>query len=284
MIGCRIGAFCHAAFERFQLPLCSVTGCRFAPCCTASSEASGCYRVFAGSSPITNPRPRQKHTRSQGPFLRRHYPASSVVRPCPTPTSTAVLRRRRGRYPRAEWVSPDYPHHLSNVPCPLSRRIEAGASVGFFPASRGLPRYCGGSASASTLSRPAQASLALRPTGLLNRPRRPLSRGFDPADYPTKPLVSYQVLPTTSWVGPSSTGVSRRWGARRVEERRGVAIAIRFPSPLIERSMRISRTTLSDWFHRRHTTAGHMSVHHAPVRLGVATQPARKVPGSLSGL
>jgi hypothetical protein len=43
--------------------------------------------------------------------------------------------------------------------------------------------------------------------------------------------------------------------------------------------MRISRTTLSDWFHRGHTTAGHMSVHHAHVRLGVATQPARKVPG-----
>jgi hypothetical protein len=27
---------------------------------------------------------------------------------------------------------------------------------------------------------------------LLDRPRRPLSRGFDPASYPTQPLVSYQ--------------------------------------------------------------------------------------------
>jgi hypothetical protein len=43
--------------------------------------------------------------------------------------------------------------------------------------------------------------------------------------------------------------------------------------------MRISRTTLSDWFHRGHTTVGPMSVHHAPVRLDVATQLARKVPG-----
>ena len=56
----------------------------------------------------------------------------------------------------------------------------------------GLPRIAGGSASAALLSRPAQASLALRPVGLLNRPRRPLSRGFDPAGYPAKPLVSYQ--------------------------------------------------------------------------------------------
>jgi hypothetical protein len=28
---------------------------------------------------------------------------------------------------------------------------------------------------------------------LLNRPRRPLSRGFEPASYPTNPLVSYQI-------------------------------------------------------------------------------------------
>ncbi len=50
----------------------------------------------------------------------------------------------------------------------------------------------GGAASASLLWGPAQASLTLRPVGLLNRPRRPLSRGFDPAGCPTEPLVSYQ--------------------------------------------------------------------------------------------
>ena len=65
----------------------------------------------------------------------------------------------------------------------------------------------------TSLSRPAQASLTLRPAGLLNRPRRPLSRGFGPPGYPTKPLVSYQGLPTTPWVDPSSTGEPRRWGA-----------------------------------------------------------------------
>jgi hypothetical protein len=67
----------------------------------------------------------------------------------------------------------------------------------------------------TSLSRPAQASLALRPAGLLNRPRRPLSRGSDTSGYPSMPLVSYQVLPTISWVDPSSTGESRRWGALR---------------------------------------------------------------------
>src|SRR5215470_7905678 len=40
-----------------------------------------------------------------------------------------------------------------------------------------------------------------------------LSRGFDPAGYPTEPLGSYHVLPTTTWMDPPSTGDLRRWGA-----------------------------------------------------------------------
>ena len=62
----------------------------------------------------------------------------------------------------------------------------------FLPCSHGLPQVRDGSASASTFSRPARTSLTLRPTGSLNRPRRPLSRGFGPAGYPTEPLVSFQ--------------------------------------------------------------------------------------------
>src|SRR6202051_2643196 len=42
-------------------------------------------------------------------------------------------------------------------------------------------------------TRPAQASLTLRPAGLLNRLKRPLSRGSSPAGYPAEPLVSYQI-------------------------------------------------------------------------------------------
>ena len=61
------------------------------------------------------------------------------------------------------------------------------------PCPRGLPQTRDGSASASHLSRPAQTSLALRPDGSLNRPRRPLSRGSNPTGYPVKSLVSYQI-------------------------------------------------------------------------------------------
>ena len=54
-------------------------------------------------------------------------------------------------------------------------------------------RYSGGSASTSSLSRPARVLLALRPAGLLNRLKRPLSRGFNTAGCPARLLVSYQI-------------------------------------------------------------------------------------------
>src|SRR5262249_55192781 len=34
----------------------------------------------------------RKHTRSQGPALHQHYPASTVLRPCPTPARAAASR------------------------------------------------------------------------------------------------------------------------------------------------------------------------------------------------
>src|SRR5215213_5472870 len=58
-------------------------------------------RGVPGSSPITDPRLRPKRTRSKGPFLR--------------------------------------PHHPSNVPCPVPRRIETGACVDYFPAHVAFP-------------------------------------------------------------------------------------------------------------------------------------------------
>src|SRR5258708_6702197 len=59
----------------------------------------------------------------------------------------------------------------------------SGCACRLLPRSCCLPLLTGGSASALGLSRPAQASLTLRPTGLLNRLKRPLSRGSSPASY-----------------------------------------------------------------------------------------------------
>ena len=132
------------------------------------------------------------------------------------------------------------------------RWIGTGAYVGCFPIPRGLPRFPGGSASTISLSRPAQTSLALRPAGSLNRPRRPLSRGFETAGYPTAPLVSYQINRQLSgWYLPPL--VIRAFGAH-VESRKGAVVctalaSLRFPSPLIKPDVRISRIRLSDWLH-----------------------------------
>ena len=69
----------------------------------------------------------------------------------------------------------------------------SGCACRLLPRSYGLPQMAGGSASALSLLRPAQASLTLRPAGLLSRLKRPFSRGSSPTGYPTEPLVSYQI-------------------------------------------------------------------------------------------
>src|SRR5262245_59020598 len=78
----------------------------------------------------------------------------------------------------------------------------SGCACRLLPRPCSLPQMAGGSASALSLSRPAQASLALRPAGSLSRPRRPLSRGSDPASYPTKPLASFRTYRQLSGWNP----------------------------------------------------------------------------------
>ena len=67
-------------------------------------------------------------------------------------------------------------------PFPSSMRAAAitpadpvGACVARFPTGASLPRFCGGSASALHVSRPARRSLVLRPAWSLNRPWRPVA-------------------------------------------------------------------------------------------------------------
>src|SRR5450631_193849 len=141
-----------------------------------------------------SPRPRhlRKRTRSQGPFLIQHYPASTVIRPCPTPAMAAAFRDVE-----AATLALDGSPPITRTTFPTCRAHYPGGSSGcacrLLPRSCSLPQMAGGSASALSLSMPAQASLTLRPAGLLNRLKRPLSRGSSPAGYPTEPLVSYQI-------------------------------------------------------------------------------------------
>ena len=183
---------------------------------TACSEGSRFHSVVFRLAPIHRPSPSSTSTPEvrvlSSAGVTRHQRSYDPVRlpPAPPPcgdVEAATLVQNgpppitRSTFPTCRAQYPDGPERV---------RLSVAS-----PLHSGLPRFSGRSASITSLSRPAQASLALRPVGLLNRPRRPSSRGFSPAGYPTKPLVSYQVLPTTSWVDPSSTGESRRWGALR---------------------------------------------------------------------
>src|SRR6266436_965470 len=89
----------------------------------------------------------------------------------------------------------------------------SGCACRLLPRSHGLPQMAGGSASALSLSRPAQASLTLRPAGLLSRLKRPLSRGSSPSGYPAEPLVSYQINRQLSGWNPPPTSDPRLRGA-----------------------------------------------------------------------
>ena len=86
---------------------------------------------------------------------------------------------------------------ITRTTLPTCRAHYPGGSSGcacrLLPRSCSLPQMAGGSASALSLSRPAQASLTLRPARSLSRLWRPLSRGSGPAGYPAEPLVSYRI-------------------------------------------------------------------------------------------
>ena len=111
-------------------------------------DHSRCLQAYRQSP---SPRHLRKHTRSQGPFLRRGYRlhrSYDPVRLPSVPPPKATLRP----LPSHQTGLPDYSNHLSDVPRPLPRRIKRVLmSISF--RSRGLPQMAGGSASALSLSR-----------------------------------------------------------------------------------------------------------------------------------
>jgi len=117
--------------------------------------------------------------------------AQRTIRPCPTPARSTAMSDVEAATSGLDGSPP-----ITRITIPTCRVQYPGrpnrCMCRLLPCPRGLPRAKDGSASASTLSRPARTSLALQPAGSLDRPRRPLSRGFGPASYPAKPLVSYQ--------------------------------------------------------------------------------------------
>src|SRR5262245_57065302 len=121
------------------------------------------------------------------PFQRRSGPRPPA-NPEPPSLTQITFPACRAQYPGGPdqvlvgWRSCAFPRRF--LPCPCC-----------------LPHYRGGSASTSLLSRPAQASHALRPAELLTHHSWALSRGSALAGFPARTLASYQVQPTTSLGG-----------------------------------------------------------------------------------
>ena len=116
-------------------------------------------------------------------------------------------------------------------PSPFPRRV--GIRIFTFEACSGFTRV-----TARWIAQPPKAAFVTR---------------LQPSQLPDQTARQLPEQSTTLRVEPSSTGDTRRRGARRVEDGRGGlghAATLRFPSPLIKPDVRISRIRLSDWFHR----------------------------------
>ena len=113
--------------------------------------------------------------------------------------------------------------HDPRVLCPLPRWTGPVAFVGCFAKPCCLPRTPGGSASTTSLSRPAQALHTLRPVDSLDRQKRPLGSGFAgpwacfvaglrSSQLPNQTACQLPGQPTIARVGLSPTRLSRRSG------------------------------------------------------------------------
>ena len=134
----------------------------------------------------------QKHIQSKGPSLHRHYPASAVHL---TLSDTRSGHRPFRRCWRRDLLPSGLPP-ITQTAFPACRAQYPGGlkrcERWFLPSPHGLPRFIGGSASTTILSRPAQASLVLRPARLLTHHAWALLRGFITTGCPLAMLASYQ--------------------------------------------------------------------------------------------
>jgi hypothetical protein len=136
---------------------------------------------------------------------------------------------------------PSHRTGLPRLPEPPFRRAEpttpadrAGAHVDYFPRSHGLPQMAGGSASALSLSRPAQASLALRPVGSLSRPEATFVTRLQPLRLPARAARQLPDQSTTLRVESSSTDDSRLRGALPIPDSCSAIIGVsKWPGNLL---------------------------------------------------
>jgi hypothetical protein len=158
-----------------------------------------------------SPRHLRKRTRSQGPLLGRHYPASTLLRPCPTPALAAADRDVEA----ATLALTGLPRLLGSPfrrAVPTTPADQAGARVDYFPARAAFPKWQEGRHPHCHFRGLLRLHSRYGPPDCSAAHRRPLSRGSNPCGYPHEPLVSYRIHRQLSgWILPPL--VIRAFGA-----------------------------------------------------------------------
>ena len=160
-------------------------------CLAFTYSARWSLRIFSGVArltPISLSSARSSAPRTRAPSLHRHYPASSVRM---SPSDSCRARPPKEPLPGRPG-QPDRPPVLPVTACvraaPTTPASRSDLHVSVHPvALGGLRPLRGDSALAFNLSRPAQASLALRPVRLLTRPERASVPGASTGRSPSPP-------------------------------------------------------------------------------------------------
>jgi hypothetical protein len=174
--------------------------------------------VFAGSSPITFTSPSSKAHQKSGPFPLPALPGFNGRMTLSDSRQCRHLKATLRPLPSHSTGLPRLPEPPFRRAAPTTPADRAGAHVDCFPASRGLPQMAGGSASALSLSRPAQASLTLRPAGSLSHPEATFVTRLQPVQLPARAARQLPDQSTTLRVDSSSTDDSRLRGALPISD------------------------------------------------------------------
>jgi hypothetical protein len=157
-------------------------------------------------------------------------------------------------------LAPDLPQlpRSPSLHAVLTTPVDRTGACRFLPCPRGLPRLTGGSASTTSLSRPAQASLTLRPAGSLARLKSGLlpEASIRPVTRPARSVATMSYRHLHGWILPPL--VICAVGAH-VESRKGAG-----PGP-----------TGSRWFPFPAHQTGRAQLEHPAFRL-VSPQRPRK--------
>jgi hypothetical protein len=144
-------------------------------------------------------------------LLRRHCPASTLIRPCPTPVLAAADRDVEA----ATLTVTGLPRLLGSPfrrAVPTTPADQAGARVDCFPARTAFPKWQEGRHPHCHFRGLLRLHSRYRPPDRSAAHRRPLSRGSSPCGYPHEPLVSYRINRQLSgWILPPL--VMRAFGA-----------------------------------------------------------------------